>query len=87
MIVSAQPAERGIRIDLIVNRQRGQVQAGRPPLGPADERLHRAEVELEARIAQHDRRLGGHHREVLDANLDQSAARAQPPERKRRLGP
>ena len=38
-------------------------------------------------MSQQDRGLGGHHREVLDANLDQRAARAQPPERKRRLGP
>ena len=71
-----------------------RVSTARPDTGPAGqpsvlrhERLHRGELEIEPGVSQQDRGFGGHHREVLDANLDQRTARAQPPERKRRLGP
>jgi len=86
VIIASEAVERSAQVDLFPERQGREVQAGRPPLGSRHERLQRGEVELEAGLPQEDRRFGRHHREVLDANLDERAARAQAPERHRGLG-
>ena len=74
---------------LPAQRQSGQLQAGRPPLGPGRQRGHRRFGQSQAGPSsgapQHHGRLGGGEPQLGRAQLSQLTAGSQPRERQRRI--
>ena len=86
-MVAVERAHAGLRLGQLPQPERGQVQPGRPALGPLDEQLDVLVVERDplaldeqlARLVEPERELGG-------ADLAERTAGAQASERQRRVG-
>ena len=76
--------ERG-GIGLSAQRQRGQLQPGRPALGPGRQRRHRPLRQRRRRVLEQFGGLRGHEPKLGLAYLGQLAARSQPRQRQRRI--
>ena len=73
---------------MTAKRERGEVDPGRPPLGPLNEVSQIGFVELHGGDRAHERgRLRRHEAQLWYPDLEQIADRPQPPERQRRVYP
>ena len=76
----------GIRLSL--QRQGGQLQAGRPPFGAGRQRHHRrGGQDIANRFPQQRGRLLGGEPQIAGAQLGELPAGPQPRQRQRRIGP
>ncbi len=76
------------RIRVPPQRQPGQLQPRRPPLGAGHQRCHRRAGQARPRrLAEQLRRLLGGETQIRGAQLSQLAAGPQPRQRQRRVGP
>ena len=87
-MAAAERRDKPGRIRVPPQRQRGQLQSRRPPLGAGRQRHHRSVgQDRPRRRAQQRRRLLGGEAELSGAQLSQLAAGPQPRQRQRRVSP
>ena len=84
-VVAAEPLDGPVQVGPVAQREGGDVETGRPALGPVEQHLHVLERELETGEAQHLRRLAPGHDQVARSQLDQPALGAQAADREVRL--
>ena len=86
-VAAAERRDKPGRIRMPPQRQRGQLQPRRPPLGAGRQRHHRGVGQDRPRRTQQRRRLPGGEAELGGTQLSQLAAGPQPRQRQRRVSP
>ena len=80
-IVAAEARDRTVDVLVAVQRQRGEIEPGRPALGALEQHERVLRLEVEPHQAQHRHRLAPRHHEVARPEVEQPPLRAQAPDR------
>ena len=81
-IVAAEARDRAVNVLVAAQRQRSEIEPGRPALGALEQHERVVGLEVEPLQAQHRHRLAPRHHEVARPEVEQPPVRAQAPDRK-----